>query len=247
MLAVLHILKTGGTTIVDRYRHNPGFVYQRVSNELVFNFKQESAYTIDIDDYKNHQFDIVFGHGVDFSWSNRNSTVEYATILRDPVSRIISAYNYFRSEMIEIHNHITEIDFRTWFINRSRLLPTPVFAQYQHFAGAKQNCLYNDFGRNWDRDLENELLAHAKKNIELVDHVFFVEDNYIQHIDNLFSKYAMSADTAVTKTNKSSYRLDLHGLPYIKYTDLDPASQRLIDYTLAADIDFYNYCKEKYR
>ena len=39
-LAVFHILKNGGTTLVDRYKHNKGFAYQRVKNELVYNYQQ---------------------------------------------------------------------------------------------------------------------------------------------------------------------------------------------------------------
>lgn len=245
MLAVLHILKTGGTTIVDRYRHNPGFVYQRVANELVFNFKQDNAYTISIDELVAQEIDVVFGHGVDFEWSNRRYPVEYATVLRDPIARIVSAYNYFRSEMIEIHNHASDIDFITWFINRSRLIPTPVFAQYQHFAN-NRSCLYTDFGRSIDHSQERQLLRFAKEQTQNLSYVFFIEDNYIQHIDKLFEKYNMVPNTTVVKTNTSSYHLDRFNMPYIKYEDLDKKARDLIVQYTAADIEFYNYCKEKF-
>ena len=68
-LAVFHILKNGGTTLVDRYRLNHSFVYQRVYNEVVYNYKQSNQMRSKVSNLKDHDVRMIFGHGVNFGLS----------------------------------------------------------------------------------------------------------------------------------------------------------------------------------
>ena len=245
-LAVFHILKNGGTTLVDRYKHNPGFVYQRIPGEIVYRYgsSEQTAYYIDECNQPTPQ--VVFGHGVTFAWNQLlQNPVKYATILRDPVKRMMSAYNYFKLEMISVHNHITDIDFTTWIINADRLLPTPVFAQYQQFSS--QVPLRTNYGNNIDTALQQQLYYQALENIERLDHVLFIEDNYIEQFDKIAESYGVTPDTSVTHNHNTAFHLRQNGLDYTTSADLDTTETELLLSTVAKDQEFYSYCKGKYQ
>jgi len=244
-LAVFHILKNAGTTLIDRYKHNEGFVYQRVANEVIYRYQSENQSTYYIDECNEPQPQVVFGHGVTFDWDYRlQKRVKYATILRDPIDRIMSAYNYFRTEMASVHSHYTDIDFKTWMINCSRMLPTPVFNQYQQFS--KQVCLRIDYGRNIDTVREKQLFDEAIKNITRLSSVFFIEDNYIKKFDKLVKQYGVNPEPTVNYQHNTKFILSQHGLDYLHYENLDDSDKRLIEQTTTCDVEFYNYCKEKF-
>ena len=244
-LAVFHILKNGGTTLVDRYKHNSGFAYQRVENEIVLNYQQPNQYKLLVNDCQEQKLKLIFGHGVNFTWNNRlQNSVKYATILRDPVARIISAYNYFRLEMITVHNHITDIDFTTWIINCDKMFPTPVYAQYQQFS--KQTHLRTDYGRKIDIWRELDLYTEAIENVEQLSYVFFMEDNYLKHFDTVAQSYDVLPDTSVTHQHSTKSSLASHGLEYLTYEQLNNTELQLLNETVEKDIDFYNHCKEQF-
>ena len=244
-LAVFHILKNGGTTLVDRYRLNHSFVYQRVHNEVVYNYKQSNQMCSKVSNLKDYDVRMIFGHGVNFGLSYvLQNNVKYATILRDPVDRIMSAYNYFRLEMITVHNHITDIDFTTWIINCSRMLPTPVYNQYQQFSG--QHCLRIDYGRKIDEEQERMSYEQALASVDRLSHVFFIEDNYIEKFDKLAEEYKLKPDTSVRHTHNTKTSLLKHGLEYKTADSLEPHEEQLLLDTVAKDIEFYNYCKGKF-
>jgi len=246
-LAVFHILKNGGTTLLDRYKHNDKFVYQRVKNELVYNYQQPNQKRIQTADVTSIPT-VVFGHGVSFDWDVlATNNVKYATILRNPRNRIISAFNYFRLEMNTIHETITDIDFRTWFINRSRLLPTPVFYQLQTFTDMPTSCLYSNYGRTLNNKLLLDLYAQAIKNIDKIDYVFFMGDDYINKFDKLMSTYNLTPAQDITHTHNTKYHLDNIGVSYITYDQLNNNDKDLLDSHLHIDSKFYEYCREKFK
>jgi len=246
MLAVFHILKNGGTTLVDRYKHNDGFVYQRVRDELVYNYHQPNQNTIPINDLTIVP-DVVYGHGVSFDWNLLTNDVKYATILRHPLDRIISAFNYFKLEMHNIHGIKTEIDFRTWFINKSRLLPTPVFFQLQAFTDMSDSCLYTDYGLKIDDILLDQLYNQAIKNINKIDHVLFMDDDYVVKFDNIMHDYKLTPALDVVHTHDTGINLNHKGDIYTTYKQLDKSDIDLINKHMKKDIQFYDYCRNKFK
>tara|TARA_B100001094_G_scaffold86263_1_gene82632 strand:+ start:16764 stop:17510 length:747 start_codon:yes stop_codon:yes gene_type:complete len=244
-LAVFHILKNGGTTLVDRYKHNDNFVYQRIPSEIIYNYQSitQQSYHVNMCDRATPS--VIFGHGVTFAWDKLlQNPVKYATILRDPIKRMMSAYNYFRLEMINVHNHASNIDFVTWLINCDRMLPTPTFAQYQQFS--TQVSLREDYGRHIDGELEYELYSTAIENVQRLDHILFIEDNYIEKFDKVAKTYDVTPDDAVTHQHDTVVQLRERKEQYVKYSDLDVVAQDLLLQTVQRDQQFYDYCKEEF-
>jgi hypothetical protein len=247
-LAVFHILKTGGTTIVDRYKHNKGFAYQRVKNELVYRYQQPEQETIEITDALifSSPPNVVFGHGVTFNWDYLSTKpVKYATILRQPCERMLSAYNYFKLEMHTIHNVNTTIDFRTWFINRSRLLPTPVFYQWQTFTDTPNKCYATEFGKQVDVDAMEDDYVNAINNVSKLDHILFMEDDYVKQFDIIAKAYSMKPNKDILHTHNTKNELRRIGQTYTTYEDLEEYNQEMLHNYLANDYAFYDYCKQQ--
>ena len=246
-LAVFHILKNGGTTLVDRYRHNPTFVYQRIDDEVIFNYKQSNQTKVYVDDCQDKNIRMIYGHGVDFKWDNHlQNPVKYATILRNPIERMMSAFNYFRLEMINIHNHITNIDFQTWIINCDRLLPTPVYNQYQQFSSNNRQCSMRiDYGRKLDKFTQTKVFEEALENIEKISYILFMDDNYIEKFDNISGEFGLTPNKSVTHTHSTSKRLQENGIDYVHFNDLYNIEKELMMETVSEDLEFYSYCKER--
>jgi hypothetical protein len=247
-LAVFHILKNGGTTLVDRYKHNKGFAYQRVKNELVYNYQQSEQETIEVTDALifTSPPNVVFGHGVTFNWDYLSTKpVKYATILREPCERMLSAYNYFKLEMYTIHKVNTTIDFRTWFINRSRLLPTPVFYQWQTFTDTPTRCYATEFGKETDAEAMEEDYVNAIDNITKLDHILFMEDDYVKQFDVIAKAYGMKPNKDILHTHNTKNELKRIGQTYTTYEDLNKDNQKMLHDYLTDDYAFYDYCKQQ--
>ncbi|MDA9302388.1 sulfotransferase family 2 domain-containing protein [bacterium] len=99
----LHIPKTAGTTLIERLWHNPNF--GAVDREPQLAEQQ-----------------VQFGHSVKFDEPDPDTI--YVTALRDPVERIMSQYNFVRSQLHYMNpDNPTELDFYTWFINKDHFRP----------------------------------------------------------------------------------------------------------------------------
>ena len=156
----------------------------------------------------------------------------------------MSAYNYFKLEMINVHSCITDIDFTTWIINCSRLHPAPVYAQYQKFSN--EQCLRIDYGRKIGIEYEQELYDLAIENIKRIDHMFFMEDNYLKQFDKVAKQYDLKPNLGISYEHNTKFNLSLHGIDYVTYEELTDTEKQFVEETTAKDIEFYNYCKEKF-
>ena len=146
--------------------------------------------------------------------------------------------------MITVHSHLTDIDFVTWIINCSRLHPTPVYAQYQKFSN--EQCLRIDYGRKIDKEYEQELYDQAIENVQRLDHVFFMEDNYLKQFDEIAKQYYQKPNLGISYEHNTKFNLIQHGVDYVNYSELTDIEKQLVKETIAKDIEFYNYCKEKF-
>jgi hypothetical protein len=246
-LAVMHVFKNGGTTLIERYKHNLGFVYQRVPGEIVYNYQGPNHKVCPVEFLDAKHTNIIFGHGVNFELDKLlpHNRIKYVTILRDPVQRLLSAYNYYKLEMFNILGYVTRIDFNTWFFNKSRLLPTPTYWQYQHFSSNED--LFLDFGQQVNTKREKQLYNQAIKTINHCSHVFFLEDNYIEKFDKLAKLYNCTPiETVVHSHNTRKQLEDIVNTPYTCYEDLSDRSKELIQKYAKTEIDFYEYCKGKF-
>ena len=113
-----HCPKTGGTTLKERYRN------------------QNNTFAItDLNHKVNSKTKVIFGHSVRIGYYEnilKNNCV-YMTCLRNPISRIMSMYNFYRTQILYMNPDSPDIDFYLWFINKDVIRPMQVTKQYEYY------------------------------------------------------------------------------------------------------------------
>ena len=111
-----HIYKNAGTTIKERYRNNKNYIFEDVLLKKIF-WYPHSTYI----NYLKTEFTniLMSGHAIRFvgllEKQFENANISYITTLRDPLERIISAYNYYKFKMLSSHKIISKINIIEWF------------------------------------------------------------------------------------------------------------------------------------
>jgi hypothetical protein len=262
VIAYHHIFKNGGTTLVDRYCHNDGFFYLRKKDKLLKNYQSENQEVCFLDDLKDLNPCIIFGHGVDVHLEKYlpEHDLVHVTCLRDPIKRIVSAYNYFILETKSVWQHNGIIDFKTWFINHKNLMPTSTNYQYEHFIhNNPSRDRYNFFDnfRGWDwKEEKNELRRKEAEefNINLaytyvkenIDYVLFLDDDYVQKFDKIVEENVPIIKPLhnITHTHDTEHSLHLNNRHYYNWNDLEEETKEFVGNYLDYEIKFYNMCKE---
>jgi hypothetical protein len=125
IVVFFHIPKTAGTTIRERYQNSNNFYLvddDIRENPLWYPQVTENSCFI------GH--DVVIGN-VEKIYPAAN--VVYITALRDPVERIMSSYNFIKTQAKYMNSHFTgDLDFLLWYANRDVMRPMPHLHQYQY-------------------------------------------------------------------------------------------------------------------
>ena len=118
LLVFPHCPKTGGTTLKERYRHG-----------------NESFVVTDLGDRVTDKTKVAFGHSVQIGEYDKqfDKNIVYLTCVRDPISRIMSMYNFYRTQLFYLNPDSPDVDFYLWFINKDVIRPMPVTKQYEYF------------------------------------------------------------------------------------------------------------------
>lgn len=113
-----HCPKTGGTTLKERYRH-----------------QNKSFAVTDLGDTVNNDTKVIFGHNVQLGHYEKilDNNLIHVTCVREPISRIMSMYNFYRTQLFYLNPDANDIDFYLWFINKDVLRPMPVTKQYEYY------------------------------------------------------------------------------------------------------------------
>ena len=125
IVAFFHIPKTAGTTLRERYKNSNNFYLvdgEIRKNKLWYPPVTENSCFI------GH--DIIIGN-IEKVYPNAN--VIYVTALRDPVERIMSSYNFIKTQAKYMNSNFTgDLDFLLWYANRDVMRPMPHLHQYQY-------------------------------------------------------------------------------------------------------------------
>ncbi len=148
IVAFFHIPKTAGTTLKERYKNSENFYV--VDDELKKNREWYPRVT------RNSVF---FGHDVEIGMIEKmypKAKVSYICAMRDPRDRIMSSYNFIKTQAKYINPSFTgELDFLLWFANKDIIRPMPHLHQYQYFY--KKHSLMKQFYKS--QAIMNDQLA----------------------------------------------------------------------------------------
>lgn len=121
-----HCPKTGGTTLKERYRHD-----------------NKEFLVADDDPHARDYTKVIFGHSVEIGfWENdfTDKNIIYVTCLRDPVKRMMSMYNFFKTQLFYMRPDSPDVDFYLWYVNKDVLRPMLITKQYEYYLHQFPGC-----------------------------------------------------------------------------------------------------------
>jgi hypothetical protein len=184
--------------------------------------------------------------------------------LRDPITRLVSAYNYFIHHCGISFRDKPHIDFMTWFINKDKISPVAYESQINtivrsYYPDSTDPSMHKFFyGKNheyigmnindWAEIYCNELAILSKQAMDILcenyDHVWFLEDNYVRKFIDFIGKenynldYRNPPDPNKSSTNEYS--------PNIKWKELSTQDRQWVEKFMGPDLWFYQECKRRF-
>lgn len=220
-----HLYKNAGSTVWERYKNNECSTLLRHPTwnmpKKCIRIKNGEPYTT-LFKIKNLDPPPYYIHGrchpgllESYTPGDFKCDPIYTTTLREPIDRIMSAYNFYITDVYHKWGDNIEIDFKLWFLNAYNILPTSYESQLQWFT----QHVYPDPELPWQRDIqrlydrfrtrsfgnkvlpgekrisEEEAKAVEQANLKLAftnikrdyKHVFFLEDEqFLTKLDKVF-------------------------------------------------------------
>lgn len=159
LIVFVHGPKTGGTTLKERYKHD-----------------NKEFLAVDEDPHANDYTKVIFGHNAEIgSWENKfpNKNIIYVTCMRDPIKRIMSMYNFFKTQLFYMRPDSSDVDFYLWYINKDVLRPMLITKQYEYYlyqSGHKISAetdysihkMYQNIVLDWDVKADTSAINQDK-------------------------------------------------------------------------------------
>ena len=282
ILVYQHIYKNGGSTVWERYKNNAVSTllrfpsYELPTRCIRFEIIKGEAYNTPFNNKMNPQPQFIHGRlHPGLLENNFDCNPIYTTTLREPIDRIMSAYNFFISDIWYKWGDEIDVDFKLWFLNSFSLLPTEYEAQYEWFiirtnenpiswkdalVSTYKRFKFREQERHEEREgipSESQAKELEEKNCELAfntikkryKHVFFLDDSdRLEKIDKLFVDYKIPIKPNVNITYEHTTN-DAYGplkRDVVKFKDLSNEYQEFAHRLLKYEIQFYNKCKDEY-
>lgn len=241
LLYFLHIPKTAGTslnkTLTSKFK--PQKVYPFATYHQVFTNSK-----LDLDSY-----DFIHGHFTMSFVENLKSTPNIITVFRNPISRVVSAYNHFMRE--------PEASFEFNYFKKCNIkkalqtYPWLFSNQQVKHLGWNENILtvpkykipipfsienWKEFHKNIKI---NEIYKKACENLEKL-FLFGFTDRINEFINNLFVKMNWELPLEIPSQNKAKDN-------QITENDLSPEIIQTIEKLNEYDIKFYKHARKIYK
>lgn len=195
-----HCPKTGGTTLKERYKHH-----------------NEEFFVVDETPHVKDYTKVIFGHSAKIGFWEKDflhKNIIYMTCMRDPVKRMMSMYNFFKTQLFYFRPGTPDVDFYLWYINKDVLRPMLASKQYEYYMWQHVNHkqwaldttplhnMYRNSILKWDVTLDKTSvdagkLADCKAvNTEIQSHNMEMTWKHVmKHFDHVFFQ-----DTNIVKT-----------------------------------------------
>jgi hypothetical protein len=241
LLYFLHIPKTAGTSLnnILKSKFETQKVYPFATYHQVFTNSK-----LDLDSY-----DIIAGHFTMSFIQNLKSTPNIITVFRNPISRVVSAYNHF---MREPEANFEFNYFKKCNIKKALQTYPWLFSNQQvKHLGWNQNILtvpkykipipfsienWKEFHGNIKI---NEIYKKACENLEKL-FLFGFTDRIDEFINNLFIKMNWELPFEIPSKNKAKDN-------QITETDLSPDIIEIIEKLNEHDIKLYQHARKRYK
>lgn len=241
ILYFLHIPKTAGTSlnkiIKAQFKNNkvyPFATYHQVFTNTKLNLDS---------------FEMVAGHFTMSFVKNFNNPVDTFTVFRNPVSRVISAYNHF---MREPEANFEFNYFKKCNIKQALQTYPWLFSNQQiKHLGWNDNILNMPRHKipipfsieNWKNFYENvnmdKIYKNACENLEKL-FLFGFTDRINEFINNIFKKMNWSVPKEIPNQNKAKEN-------QVTEEELNSSVVNIIENINEYDIKFYNYARRRYK
>jgi len=238
-----HIYKNGGTSIRNGFMHckehrmllekgSDVFIVDQNENLSPFNIEQlelegnPTFFTGSVDAYKIRDIlDVT------------KKDINYIITLRDPVERLMSAYNYYNFYLKEVYNIDHVLHFSVWFLNRRFLKPVEWETQYIDIIQKKFAVMLPEdwiFLRTnkFDKIDHKKYVEQALEQIDIwKPTILYTDKKYIEKVENITG---LQFDQ-----NKQFENVSVNP---VKFEHLDNTMQEQVLKGLEHEIGFYNKC-----
>ena len=250
-IVFLHIPKTAGTTLIERYWHNDNFC------------------ACDRETVNDH--DVIFGHTAKFDKWDDVRPVVYVTALRNPVERIMSQYNFTLTQLTYMNpNNQVGLDFYTWFINKDQMRPMPYTSMIDflnqcngHWRNDihEYDTMYSNQILHWDGEKTsiNQVAyqnyteikrANDQRNYtwfqqntqQRITHYINTNNDIVQEFESICDIHGIVFNEIrdINHTNVTSDTLKFQGSEMIQFNDLSTTNQQLVLDDVKYDMELYN-------
>jgi len=238
-----HIYKNGGTSIRNGFMHcnEHRMLLQKASDIFIID-KDENLISFNREQLKLQGNPTFFTGSVD-AYRVRDildvtkKDINYIITLRDPVERLMSAYNYYNFQLKEVLNIDHVLHFSVWFMNRRFLKPIEWETQYVDIIQKKFAVM-----------LPEDWIFLRTNKFDKIDHKKYVEQA-LEQIDIwkptiLYTdkKYIEKTETITGLHFDWTKKFQNASINPVKFEHLDNTMQEEVLEELEYEIGFYNKC-----
>ena len=243
MIIYQHIYKNGGTSIRNGFMHcnEHRMLLQKASDIFIID-KDENLIPFDREQLELQGNPTFFTGSVD-AYKVREildvtkKDINYIITLRDPVERLMSAYNYYNFQLKEVLNIDHNLHFSVWFMNRRFIKPVEWETQYVDIIQKKFAVMSSDdwiFLRTnqYHRIDHNKYVEQALEQIDIwKPTILFTDKQYIERMETITG---LHFDRTKQTENKS--------VNPVKFEHLDNTMQEQVLEQIQHEIGFYKKC-----
>jgi len=175
--------------------------------------------------------------------------VDYIITFRDPIDRLMSAYNYYNFQLQKVYHINQKMDFKIWFMNKRTLKPVAWEYQYIDVIRKKFAVMSDEDWNTLQNDSAVALDHHrwVEQALEELEHwkpyILTVEQDHVNKVQIILDNkcpgmFKFNEDMRYENRSKDI----IESRNQINFDDLDNSTKNRVLDELADERGFYQKC-----